>query len=163
MFRLEFRCFVLKLCCFLDNSKAAMSILKECCLRLKVGHFCFRVNLLCLKVRPFLFKFWVQIRKKVTPVRGRGNWGGALAGYKGSEIYKFWNWFIIGFSFLHKLGFGKGVTIVTLTFWYDGKVAVCTIFPGRCFPDIFNNGLNFLLKDIFRMVFYLVYVVLLVP
>ena len=46
------------------------------------------------------------------------------------------------------MGFGKGVTIVTVTFWNDGKVAVCTIFPGRCYSDIFDNGLNFLSKNI---------------
>ena len=34
-------------------------------------------------------------------------------------------------------------------FWDDGKVAVCTIFPGRCYADIFNKGLNFLPKKIF--------------
>ena len=28
-------------------------------------------------------------------------------------------------------------------FWDDGKVAVCTIFPGRCYADIFNKGLIF--------------------
>ena len=32
-------------------------------------------------------------------------------------------------------------------FWDDGKVAVCTIFPGRCYADIFNKGLNFFTRE----------------
>ena len=68
-----------------------MSVLKECCLGQKVGHFCFRVSLLWLKVRLFFYlKCGPKEGKKVTLVMGVGEIGAGLWwAFKVFENYHF--------------------------------------------------------------------------